>query len=48
MKVESDKTVLIDGLEGYIVIDTKDRLMILSAENEQELKTYLKKINKTQ
>ena len=48
VKVESDKTVLIDGLEGYIVIDTNDRLMILSAENEQELKTYLKKINKAQ
>ncbi len=48
VKVESDKAILIDGLEGYIVIDTKDRLMILSAENEQELKTYLKKINKAQ
>ena len=35
------KTAVIDGLDGYIVIQSDDRLMILQKENEQELKKYL-------
>lgn len=45
VKANADKTILIDGLKGYIIIDTKDKLMILNSENEQELKSYLKNIN---
>ncbi len=41
---EKEKTVLIDGLQNYIVIDTPDKLMILKEENEQKLKEYLTKI----
>ena len=40
----ADKTVMVDGLNNYIIIDTKDKLMILNAKNEQDLKSYLKKI----
>lgn len=45
VKANADKTILIDGLKGYIIIDTQDKLMILNSENEQELKSYLKNIN---
>ncbi len=38
------KTALIDGLNGFIVIQSDDKLMILKKENEQELKEFLKKI----
>ena len=40
------KTALIDGLDGYIVIQSEDKLMILKKENEQELKEFLKLIKK--
>jgi mannose-1-phosphate guanylyltransferase len=46
IKSHENKTVLVDGLDDFIVIDTEQRLMILSTENEQELKNYLKKIDK--
>ena len=39
---EKEKTILIDGLHNYIVVDTKEKLMILKDENEQKLKEYLK------
>ena len=45
VKSEGAKTVLVDGLNGFIIIDTKDRLMILNSKNEQELKAYLKQLN---
>ncbi len=35
------KTILIDGLQNFIVVDTPDKLMILKGENEQLLKKYL-------
>jgi mannose-1-phosphate guanylyltransferase len=41
-----NKTVLVDGLDDFIVIDTPERLMILSAQNEQELKSFVKQIEK--
>ena len=41
------KTMLIDGLKDYIVIDTPDKLMILKGENEQRLKEYLAAIENT-
>lgn len=45
VNVENGKTVVIDGLEGYIVIQSEDRLMILRKENEQALKAYVKEVN---
>ncbi|MDG1350773.1 MAG: mannose-1-phosphate guanylyltransferase [Crocinitomicaceae bacterium] len=41
---EKEKEVLIDGLNDFIIIDTKDKLMILKEENEQRLKEYLSEI----
>ena len=46
IKSDPGKTVLIEGLDDYIVIDTKDKLMVLNAQNEQELKKYLKQMDK--
>jgi mannose-1-phosphate guanylyltransferase len=42
VNVPNDKTVLLDGLQDYIVIDTADKLMVLRLSNEQKLKEYLK------
>ncbi|MEN9302097.1 MAG: hypothetical protein RL264_526 [Bacteroidota bacterium] len=44
VNVPNGKTVLLDGLNDYIVIDTADKLMVLKAENEQQLKNYLKEM----
>ncbi len=44
VNVPEGSTALIDGLEGYIVIQSDNRLMILRKENEQELKAYLKSV----
>lgn len=46
VNVPNNKLVLVDSLDGYIIIDTKDKLMILKNENEQELKNYLKEMEK--
>lgn len=42
INVPHNKTVLLDGLQDYIVIDTADKLMVLRLSNEQKLKEYLK------
>ena len=42
INIENDKTAVIDGLKGYIVIQSEDRLMILKKENEQALKEFVK------
>jgi mannose-1-phosphate guanylyltransferase len=42
VNVPQEKTVLLDGLEDYIVVDTADKLMVLKLSNEQKLKEYLK------
>lgn len=42
INIASNKTVLLDGLKDYIVIDTEDKLMLLKLSNEQKLKEYLK------
>ncbi len=38
---EENKTILIDGLQDFIVVDTAKKLMVLNRENEQLLKKYL-------
>ncbi len=45
INVPESQTVLIDGLEDYIVIQSDDRLMILRKENEQALKTMVQEVN---
>ena len=42
INIPSDKLVLLDGLKNYIVVESENMLMVLRAENEQELKNYLK------
>ena len=42
INIENDKTTIVDGLKGFIVIQSDDRLMIIRKENEQELKNFLK------
>ncbi|HIP32447.1 MAG TPA: mannose-1-phosphate guanylyltransferase [Crocinitomicaceae bacterium] len=44
INIPNGKTALIDGLDGYIVIQSADKLMILKKENEQNLKEFLKGI----
>ncbi len=44
VNIPDGKTALIDGLDGYIIIQSDDKLMILRKENEQKLKEFLKKI----
>lgn len=38
---KENKTILLDGLQNFIVVDTPEKLMVLKGENEQRLKTYL-------
>jgi mannose-1-phosphate guanylyltransferase len=42
VNVSNDKLVLLDGLKDYIVVESENMFMVLKAENEQELKNYLK------
>jgi len=44
INVPSNKLVLLDGLKDYIVVESDEMLMVLKADNEQELKNYLKVI----
>lgn len=46
VNVPNNKLVLLDGLKDYIVVESDDMLMVLKASNEQELKNYLKHIEK--
>jgi mannose-1-phosphate guanylyltransferase len=44
VNVPSNKLVLLDGLTDYIVVESDQMLMVLKAENEQELKNYLQEV----
>ncbi len=46
VNVPEDKLVLLDGLSDYIVVESDNVLMVLKSSNEQELKNYLKQIEK--
>lgn len=45
VNIPKGKTVVIDGLEDYIIIQSDDKLMILKKENEQALKSYVNEVN---
>jgi len=45
INLEDDTEAIIDGLDGYIVIQSENRLMILRKENEQELKLFMKSLD---
>ncbi|MEO9144096.1 MAG: sugar phosphate nucleotidyltransferase [Ginsengibacter sp.] len=42
----SDKLILLQGLEDFIVVDTKDALLICKKEKEQSIKEYLAEIKR--
>jgi mannose-1-phosphate guanylyltransferase len=44
--VPDNKLVLLQGLEDYIVVDTKDVLLICKKEKEQEIKEYVAEIKR--
>ena len=44
INIPNGNEAIIDGLDGYIVVQSDNRLMILKKENEQELKQFLKKL----
>ena len=43
---DNKKLVLLQGLEGFIVVDTKDVLMICKKNKEQEIKEYVAEIKR--
>lgn len=43
---ESEKLILLQGLDDYIVVDTKDVLLICKKENEQQIKEYLSEVKR--
>ena len=45
VNLEDGTTAVIDGLKGYIVIQSENRIMILKKENEQALKEFVKATN---
>jgi mannose-1-phosphate guanylyltransferase len=42
----NDKLVLLQGLDDFIVVDTRDVLLICKKEKEQEIKTYIADIKR--
>ena len=42
----NNKLVMLQGLEDYIVVDTKDVLLICKREKEQEIKEYVADVKK--
>lgn len=44
--VPNDKLVLLQGLDDFIVVDTKDVLLICKKEKEQEIKEYVAEVKR--
>ncbi len=44
--VPHDKLILLQGLDDFVVVDTKDALMICKKEKEQEIKDYMAEIKR--
>jgi mannose-1-phosphate guanylyltransferase len=44
VRVQPNKTVAIQGLDGFIVVDTDDRLLICRREDEQMIKAFVNDI----
>jgi len=44
--VPDNKLVVLQGIEGFIVVDTKDVLLICKKEREQEVREYLAEVKK--
>jgi mannose-1-phosphate guanylyltransferase len=46
VKVENEKLVLLQGLNDYIIVDTKDVLLICKKDKEQEIKDYVAEVKR--
>jgi mannose-1-phosphate guanylyltransferase len=46
VQADNKKLVLLQGLDDFIVVDTKDALLICRKDKEQELKEYLAEIKR--
>ena len=44
--VPENKLVLLQGLDDFIVVDTKDVLLVCKKEKEQEIKEYVAEIKR--
>ena len=44
--VPDNKLVLLQGLDEFIVVDTKDVLLICKKEKEQEIKDYVAEVKR--
>lgn len=46
VQAQNDKLVLLQGMEGFIVVDTEDVLLICRKEKEQEIKEYVAEVKR--
>jgi mannose-1-phosphate guanylyltransferase len=46
VKVPEEKLVVLQGLENFIVVDTKDVLLICKREREQQIKEYVNEVKR--
>jgi mannose-1-phosphate guanylyltransferase len=46
VNVPDDKLVVLQGLDDYIIVDTKDVILICQKEKEQEIKEYLAEVKR--
>jgi mannose-1-phosphate guanylyltransferase len=44
--VPNEKLVVLQGLDDFIVVDTKDVLLICKKEKEQEIKEYVAEVKR--
>jgi len=44
--VPDNKLVVVQGLDDFIVVDTKDVLLICKKEKEQEIKEYVAEVKR--
>jgi mannose-1-phosphate guanylyltransferase len=44
--VPDNKLVLLQGLKDYIIVDTKDVLLICKKDKEQEIKDYVAEVKR--
>ena len=41
VRIPKDKAAVIQGLDGYIIVDTKEALLICKKEEEQKIKQFV-------
>ncbi|MGN6418598.1 MAG: mannose-1-phosphate guanylyltransferase [Pseudobacter sp.] len=46
VQAQNDKLVLLQGMEGFIIVDTEDVLLICRKEKEQEIKEYVAEVKR--